>query len=266
MLIIGVFNYTSYILSEENDLNNGKNHAHNHSHLSNLVSSPSNLSWEELINDCGARVMVENSARASEIFHRKFYKKTIEWKGYFLSAFIQAFNPLDFNPEHILNLNIRMIPSESLNNPDLFLSLDSAKYNKYLNDIRKLKTGDPVSFRASFEGLGNEWRPHHLHLIDIKKIEDFIDVDKKVLLFKGIDFDISGHLKNEKQITEIQKESDLIKQTKSEEDKNTNVKEKELVDKVINENKDNENDKNRIENKNETIVILSDQVKDNSNK
>lgn len=172
--------------------------------------------------------MVENSARATEIFNRKFFKKTIVWKGYFLSAFIQAFNPLDFNPEHILNLNIRMIPSESLNNPDLFLSLDSGRYNKYLNEIRKLKTGDPVLFKASFEALGNEWRPHHLHLLEIQKIDDFINPDKKVLLFKGINFDISGHLKNEKVISEIQKESSLIKQTDFEQN-NKNITNKELI-------------------------------------
>lgn len=207
-MIIGVFNYTAYILKEENDLHNN-GHAHDHSHLDDLIKSPSNISWEDLINDCGAKVMIENSARANEIFNRKFFKKVIEWKGYFLSAFIQAFNPLDFNPEHILNLNIRMIPSESLKNPDLFLSLDAKRYNKFLNDIRKLKTGDPISFKASFEALGNEWRPHHLHLLDIKKIDDFIDADRKVLLFKGINFDITGHLKNEKTISEIQKESTI---------------------------------------------------------
>lgn len=259
VLILGVFNYTSYILAEENSLNdNGRNHSHNHSHLSYLVTSPTNLSWEELINDCGARVMVENSARATEIFNRKFYKKTIEWKGYFLSAFIQAFNPLDFNPEHVLNLNIRMIPSESLNNPDLFLSLDSVKYNKYLNEIRKLKTGDPVIFRASFEALGNEWRPHHLHLIDIKKIEDFIHPEEKVLLFKGINFDISGHLKNEKQLTEIQKESEAIKQINSEENKQSKINK---TENSITDKKEDESNKNESDLKNQTDSSGSDTEK-----
>jgi len=211
ILILGVVNYTAYLFFEDNSTYQNHLNAHNHSHLENLVKSPSNLSWEELINDCGGKVMVENSARANEIFNRKFYKKNIEWKGYFLSAFIQAFNPLDFNPEHILNLNIRMIPSESLKNPDLFLSLDSQRYNKYMNEIRKLKTQDPILFRASFEALGNEWRPHHLHLIHIQKIDDFIDADKKMLLFKGVEFDITGHLKNEKKIIEIQKESEKAK-------------------------------------------------------
>jgi len=258
VLILGVFNYTSYILSDENDLNKGLNHLHNHSYLNTLVSSPTKISWEDLINDCGAKVMVENSARASEIFNRKFVKKNIEWKGYFLSAFIQAFNPLDFNPEHILNLNIRMIPSESLNNPDLFLSLDSAKYNKYLNEIRKLKTGDPVIFKASFEALGNEWRPHHLHLIEIKKIDDFIDPDKKVLLFQGINFDISGHLKNEKEINEIQKESDMIKQSNSKENNNINStdhenKNKAKIENITKEGENIEGVKNRINETNETV-------------
>jgi len=44
-------------------------------------------------------------------------------------------------------------------------------------------------------------------LIQFKKIDDFIDEDKKLLLFKGINFDITGHLKNERDIVHVKKRS-----------------------------------------------------------
>lgn len=82
-----------------------------------------NLTWEHLIKECGSAITIENSARANEIFIRKYYKRVVEWKGYFMNAFAQNLNPFDFNPDHMVNINIRMIPSESLDNPDLFLYL-----------------------------------------------------------------------------------------------------------------------------------------------
>jgi hypothetical protein len=164
----------------------------------------SDLSWEGLIKDCGSKVMIENSARANEIFNRKYLRKVVEWKGYFMSAYVQALHPMQFNPEHMLNLNIRMIPSESINNPDLFLALDAHRYKSYAHVIRNFHTGTPIKFRAEFEAIGNEWRPHHLHLIHIEKTEDFIDHDHKVVLFQGINFNIQGHLKLEKEIKQLQ--------------------------------------------------------------
>lgn len=237
------------MISDETELlKKTHNHSHDHSQISELFT-PTNLSWEDMISNCGARVMVENSARANEIFNRKFFKKSIEWKGYFLSAYIQAYNPFDFNPEHVLNLNIRMIPSESLKNPDLFLSLDANRYNKFLPEIRKLKTGDPIKFRASFEALGNEWRPHHLHLISIEKIEDFIDKEKKILLFKGVEFDIEGHLKNEEKINQLQKQKEITEKKLNNEIPNNKTQ---IKTPIFEKNSTDSHQENKI-NSNETI-------------
>jgi hypothetical protein len=166
--------------------------------------------------------MTENSARANEIFNRKYIKRIIEWKGYFLNAYVQGRSPLDYNPEHLMNINIRMIPSESMRNPDLFLSLDYKKYMKFLPLIRTLSTGIPIKFKASLEALGNEWRPHHLHLIDIYKTDDFIDHDHKIVLFQGISFNITGHIKNENEIEQLQA------LTQTDIDKDTHIQEVEI--------------------------------------
>lgn len=209
VLLLGFYINITYIFSPET----AKNKYHDHSHeiddaVKNYYSS-SDLTWEDLIKDCGSYVMTENSARANEIFNRKFYKKIITWKGYFLNAFVQTRNPMDFNPEHLMNINVRMIPSESIKNPDLFLSLDFKKYQSFGHIIRTFETGTPILFKASMEALGNEWRPHHLHLLSIEKTKDFIDHDHKVVLFKGVSFNITGHMRNDKEIREtLQNEKD----------------------------------------------------------
>ncbi len=70
-----------------------------------------------------------------------------------------------------------------------------------------MKTGDPIKFKATVESLGNEWRTHHLHLIDLEKTEDFINNDHKVTLFHGATFEIIGHLKHEGKVIPLNKET-----------------------------------------------------------
>jgi hypothetical protein len=79
------------------------------------------ITWNSLLKDCGAQVMIENSARGNEIFAKKYYKSTVTWKGYYLNAFFESPNPWGYSNDHILNINVRMIPSESMVHPDLYL-------------------------------------------------------------------------------------------------------------------------------------------------
>lgn len=85
--------------------------------------SHTNLTWEEMLDDCGARVMVENSARANEIFAKKYFKNTVVWKGFYLNAFFESPNPWGYSSDNVLNINVRMIPSESMVHADLYLYL-----------------------------------------------------------------------------------------------------------------------------------------------
>ena len=189
---------------------NDNSHDHNHE-IDETVSKyyNSKLTWEDLIHDCGAYVIIENSAKANEIFNRKYHRQIVEWKGYFLNSFVQV-SPFGGNAEHLMNINVRMIPSESLKDPDLFLSMDAKKYNDYRNVIHSLSSGDAIKFRASFESIGNEWRSHHLHLIHIEKTDDFIEEDKKIILFQGVNFNITGHLKAEKELEELKSDNSTI--------------------------------------------------------
>jgi hypothetical protein len=235
-IYINVKYYNS--LSIQNLQNNEKK-LHSQQFLENLgKNTGSELTWENLIDDCGANVMVENSVRAIEIFNRKYFKKEVIWKGYFLNAFIQRL-PFGFvDAEHLVNLNIRMIPSETIKNQDLVLSLNYQKYNEYLKTLQLLYTGTPIQFKAIFESVGDEWKPHHLHLLDINITDDFIGNKEKVTLFKGINFNVEGHLNIQKEIKENIGNGTIINQTNNNNTEDINFK-------LDEENENNKNDNNQ---------------------
>ena len=162
------------------------------------------LTWESLIKECGAKVMTENSARAIEIFNKKYFRKKIQWKGYFINAFIHRLSQIGLaDPDHLVNINIRMVPSETVKSQDLLLSMGKENFLKHFDLIKKMKTGTPVEFKAEFESVGDEWKPHHLHLIWINITDDFMKDKINFTLFKGVNFDIQGHLKLKDQIENI---------------------------------------------------------------
>ena len=165
------------------------------------------LTWETLIKECGAKVMIENSARAIEIFNKKYFRKAIQWKGYFINAFIHRLSQLGMaDPDHLVNINIRMVPSETIKAQDLLLSMGKETFLNHFELLKKMKTGTPVEFRAEFESIGDEWKPHHLHLIWINITEDFMKDKVNVTLFRGVNFDIQGHLKLKDEVEKISQE------------------------------------------------------------
>jgi hypothetical protein len=218
--------------------------------VSKIQINENNIQWEDLINNCGSKVIVNNGARAQEIFERKFQGKVVNWKGHFIGAVINYSSPFDYNPKHVVNYYIRMFPSESLNGADIILSLSHKQYLIY-KDLH-LNKGESMSFTASLESLGNEWQPHHLHGITISKIPEFVDYDQKVTLFKGVNLDIQGkrvHTSN-KEITEIvnKNNQDPLYQEKHKEHKE---KENEVINNLESSGKENDKDKKTeiIENK-----------------
>ena len=188
--------------------------------------SETELSWESLIKECGAKVMVENSARAIEIFNKKYYEKRIQWKGYFINAYINRLSQIGMaDPSHLVNINVRMIPSETLKSQDLLLSMGRQTFLDNFESIKKMKTGTPIEFKAIFESIGTEWKPHHLHLEWVNITDDFMKDKVNITLFKGISFDIEGHmelknaLENLKEIPEAKNETLKNIEVKNEENK-----------------------------------------------
>ena len=208
-IILGIYLNVSYYKQNRNkQINISEEYKRNDINLiKNFYNDTEELTWETLIKECGANVMVENSARAKEIFHKKYYRRTIKWKGYFINAFVNRLSEIGMaDPGHLVNINIRMIPSETIKAQDLILSMGKEKFLNHFELLKKMKTGTPVEFTAEFETIGDEWNPHHLHLFSINIIDDFMKDKANVTLFKGINFDIQGHLQLKDQVEKISEE------------------------------------------------------------
>ena len=54
------------------------------------------------------------------------------------------------------------------------------------NSIKKIKTETPIEFKAIFESIEDEWKPHNLHLEWININNVFMKDKVNVTLFKGI--------------------------------------------------------------------------------
>ena len=56
---------------------------------------------------------------------------------------------------HAVTILIRMEPNESEIYPDILLTLDTKKADRYTNDILALKRGDKIGFNATIKSLGD---------------------------------------------------------------------------------------------------------------
>lgn len=62
-----------------------------------------------------------------------------------------------------------MQPTESILYPDLVLSIPTNLQKESKEVINGLKKGEEIRFRAKIVSLGNEFKMHHLHAIEITK-------------------------------------------------------------------------------------------------
>ena len=69
------------------------------------------------------------------------------------------------------------MPSESAMYPDLVLSISSELLNDKRKDISSLVKGDEIKFRAKVMTLGNEFKMHHLHAVDLDKTGGFKELN-----------------------------------------------------------------------------------------
>lgn len=69
--------------------------------------------------------------------------------------------------DHAINVLVKMEPTESSLYPDLVLSVSTQMLNSQRSVIQKLKRGDEIEFRAKLVNLGNEFKMHHLHALEV---------------------------------------------------------------------------------------------------
>lgn len=124
--------------------------------------------WDEFLKDCGGEVIVENYVHARSIFNKKYEANIVEWDGFYAET--KQTNALPFfATDHAINVLVKMEPTESTVYPDLVLSVSSEQLSRKKSLFDGLKKGDHIKFRAKIMSLGNEFKMHHLHALDIEK-------------------------------------------------------------------------------------------------
>jgi len=79
------------------------------------------------VTDCGGEVIVENYIHARSVFNKKYENNNVEWVGSFVESRLIPLNGVTrlFGSEHAMNIMVKMSPSESVQYPDLVLSVAS---------------------------------------------------------------------------------------------------------------------------------------------
>jgi hypothetical protein len=78
--------------------------------------------------------------------------------------------------EYFMSILIKMDPSESEDFADIVLSISQEAYKNNKNVLDSLEKGDHLYFKAKLRTMGNEFKLHHLKLVegseDTKTIQD----------------------------------------------------------------------------------------------
>ena len=105
---------------------------------------------------------------ARGIFNKKYENNIIEWVGVYVET--KQTNALPFfASDHAINVLVKMVPTESSIYPDLVLSISTELLGRKKSLFNSLKKGDQIKYRAKIMALGNEFKMHHLHALDIEK-------------------------------------------------------------------------------------------------
>lgn len=65
-----------------------------------------------------------------------------------------------------MSILVKMDPSESENFSDIVLSISQDSYRNNKETLDSLKKGDHLTFKAKIKTMGNEFKLHHLHLLE----------------------------------------------------------------------------------------------------
>lgn len=71
-----------------------------------------------------------------------------------------------FGNDHFMTIVVKMEPSESENYADIVLSISQEGFKNNKAVLDGLIKGDHLMFKAIPRTMGNEYKLHHLHLID----------------------------------------------------------------------------------------------------
>jgi len=134
------------------------------------------VSWENFLKECG-RDSLEKGGGIQAIHCDQTYveKTVVDWHGYLERVDDYRENFFNYMP-HAIALMVKMQPTESQFHPDFVLALDTEKANMYSDLIASLNRGSELIINATIMTVGSIAKQRHLHLVELKKGEGFIEL------------------------------------------------------------------------------------------
>jgi hypothetical protein len=117
--------------------------------------SPTRLTWDEYVTDCGLAAQKANQARTEKIFREKYKGKVIIWPGKVTSVS----EKLGGNG---FTIGVAMKPTESkLGSSDILLSAPDS----FKNEAVSMNSGDAIRFVGKMTSQGGAILNHQIELI-----------------------------------------------------------------------------------------------------
>jgi len=122
--------------------------------------------WSDYLNVCSGERIIENQVHALHEFTQTYQNNIVDWDGYYIDTKYKHKNYSWIGSEYFMSILIKMDPSESENFADVVLSISQEAYKNNKDVLDSLEKGDHLVFRAKMKTMGNEFKLHHLKLLE----------------------------------------------------------------------------------------------------
>lgn len=122
--------------------------------------------WVEFLDSCSGEKIIENQVHAMHQFTQTYENNVVDWDGYYIETKFKHRDFSMFGNEHYMSILIKMDPSESDHFADIVLSISQEGYKNHKSVLDGMEKGDHLTFKAKIKTMGNEFKLHHLHMVD----------------------------------------------------------------------------------------------------
>ena len=122
--------------------------------------------WNQFLETCSGERIIENQVHALHLFSQTYENNVINWDGFYIDTKQKSRDYSMFGNDHFMSILVKMDPSESESFADIVLSISQESYKNNKETLDKLNKGDHLIFKAKIKTMGNEFKMHHLHLLE----------------------------------------------------------------------------------------------------
>ena len=122
--------------------------------------------WSDYLESCSGEKIIENQVHALHEFTQIYQNNIVDWDGYYIDTKYKHKTYSIIGSEYFMSILIKMDPSESESFADVVLSISQEAYKHNKDVLDALEKGDHLVFKAKMKTMGNEFKLHHLKLLE----------------------------------------------------------------------------------------------------